>query len=164
MEVDSLAGLKAAFEAWRSRKQHPREKIPADLVERVRAAARIHGWSAVGRAAKVERARLEPDVRGRGQGSRRAKGAPGYSQREATPRTAPTTRPFAALRTPAQAGAGAASIVPAYSRVEVAPPAPPSALPFAEVETSSGLKVRLFTETGGALGLLSVLLGADGAR
>ena len=67
-----------------------------------------------------------------------------------------------------QAGAGAASIVPAYSRVEVAPPAtavPPSTrTPFAEVETRSGLRVRLFTETGGALGLLSALLGTGGAR
>jgi hypothetical protein len=35
--------------------------------------------------------------------------------------------------------------------------------PFAEVETPAGLKVRLFTETGEALGLLSSLLGAGGA-
>jgi hypothetical protein len=62
-----------------------------------------------------------------------------------------------------QGGAGAASIVPAYSRVEVAPAAP-GARPFAEVETPSGLTVRLFTETGGALGLLSALLGAGGAQ
>src|SRR5271169_3211431 len=62
-----------------------------------------------------------------------------------------------------QGGAGAASIVPAYSRVEVAPAAP-GAWPFAEVETPSGLTVRFFTETGGALGLLSALLGAGGAR
>jgi hypothetical protein len=59
--------------------------------------------------------------------------------------------------------AGAASIVPAYSRMEVALSAP-GARPFAEVETPSGLTVRLFTETGGALGLLSALLGAGGAR
>lgn len=59
----------------------------------------------------------------------------------------------------------AASAVPPYSRVEIAAPASTlSARPFAEVETSSGLKVRLFTETGEALGLLSSLLGAGGAR
>ena len=65
-----------------------------------------------------------------------------------------------------QGGAGSASIVPAYSRVAVAPLAPgaPAARPFAEVETPSGLTVRFFTETGGALGLLSALLGAGGAR
>ena len=56
---------------------------------------------------------------------------------------------------------GTASIAPAYSRVEVAQAAP-GAQPFAEVETPSGLTVRLFTETGGALGLLSALLGAGG--
>lgn len=59
----------------------------------------------------------------------------------------------------------ATSIVPAYSRVEMAAPAsPPSARPFAELEAPSGLKVRLFVESGGALGLLSALLGAGGAR
>jgi hypothetical protein len=36
--------------------------------------------------------------------------------------------------------------------------------PFAEVELPTGLKVRLFTETGEALGLLSSLLGAGDAR
>lgn len=61
--------------------------------------------------------------------------------------------------------AAAASIVPAYSRVEVAATAAPSsARPFAEVEAPSGLKVRLFIESGGALGLLTALLGAGGAR
>ncbi len=61
--------------------------------------------------------------------------------------------------------AAAASIVPAYSRVEVvATAAPSSAQPFAEVEAPSGLKVRLFVESGGALGLLTALLGAGGAR
>jgi hypothetical protein len=61
--------------------------------------------------------------------------------------------------------AAAASIVPAYSRVEMAATsALSSAQPIAEVETPSGLKVRLFVESGGALGLLSALLGAGGAR
>ena len=58
-----------------------------------------------------------------------------------------------------------ASIVPAYSRVEMAATAAPSsAQPFAEVEAPSGLKVRLFVESGGALGLLAALLGAGGAQ
>jgi hypothetical protein len=59
----------------------------------------------------------------------------------------------------------AASMMPAYSRVEIArAAAPSSSRPFAEVEAPSGLKVRLFIETGGALGLLTALLGAGGAR
>lgn len=54
--------------------------------------------------------------------------------------------------------------VPRYSRLELAAPAAVTARPFAEVELPTGLKVRLFTETGEALGLLSSLLGAGGAR
>lgn len=65
----------------------------------------------------------------------------------------------------ARRSAAAASIVPAYSRVEMAATAAlSSARPFAEVEAPSGLKVRLFVESGGALGLLAALLGAGGAR
>jgi hypothetical protein len=133
MADESLAGLREAFDAWRSRKRHAREAVPGDLMARARAAARHHGPAAVCRATRVQRDRLV------------------VARIERT-----------------QAGAGATSIVPAYSRVEVAPPAPavvssPTA-PFAEVETPSGLTVRLFTESGGALGLLSALLGAGGAR
>jgi hypothetical protein len=52
---------------------------------------------------------------------------------------------------------------PMYSRLELSAPAA-TARPFAEVEMPTGLKVRLFTETGDALGLLSSLLGAGGPR
>ena len=54
--------------------------------------------------------------------------------------------------------------MPTYSRMELAAPAATTARPFAEVELPTGLKVRLFTETGEALGLLSSLLGAGGPR
>jgi hypothetical protein len=126
MQVESLGGLRAAFEAWRSRKRHPREPVPAELLERARAAARHHGWAATARAAKVERARLET---GRRRGG----------------------------------GGGSATGVPPYSRVELAAPTAVSG-PFAEVEMPSGLKVRLFTGSHEALGLLSSLLGAGGPR
>ena len=135
MEVESLAGLKAAFEMlkaafemWRSKKRHPREAVPAELVERARAAAQRHGPAAVDRVTKVGRARLTSGRRGR-----------------------------------RESGAAVAS-VPTYSRVAVAAPAAPTTQPFAEVESPTGLKVRLFTQTGEALGLLSALLGAGGAR
>jgi len=39
-----------------------------------------------------------------------------------------------------------------------------TARPFAEVEMPTGLKVRLFTETREALGLLTSLLGAGASR
>lgn len=54
--------------------------------------------------------------------------------------------------------------VPTYSRLELAAPAAATARPFAEVEMPTGLRVRLFTETREALGLLSSLLGAGGPR
>jgi hypothetical protein len=57
-------------------------------------------------------------------------------------------------------GAGVAT----YSRLELAAPAAATARPFAEVEMPTGLKVRLFTDSGEALGLLSSLLGAGGPR
>jgi hypothetical protein len=56
-----------------------------------------------------------------------------------------------------------AASVPTYSRLELAAPAA-TARPFAEVEMPTGLKVRLFTETGEALGLLTSLLGAGASR
>jgi hypothetical protein len=52
--------------------------------------------------------------------------------------------------------------VPTYSRLDLA--APTAAHPFAEVEMPTGLRVRLFTESGEALRLLSSLLGAGGFR
>ena len=127
MEVESLAALKAAFEAWRRGKQHPREAIPAALMERACVAARHHGSAAVARATNVGRGRLKT-------GKRREKSA------------------------------AAGPSAPRYSRVEVAAPATTRA--FAEVEMPTGVKVRLFTETGEALGLLTALLGAGagGAR
>jgi hypothetical protein len=123
MEFAALDGLTAAFEDWRSKKGHPREAVPAALLERARAAAREHGPAAVARATKVDRGRLKTGLRSR---ARRA-------------------------------------MVPAFTRVEVAASAGTTAA-FAEVETPTGLKVRLFTQSDEAVGLLSSLLGMGGAR
>ena len=128
MDGESLAELKAAFEEWRSRKRHPREAVPVDLLQRARAAAGRHGPAAVARATKVGRGRLKT---GRSRGKMRQVPAAG---------------------------------LPTYSRLELAAPAAATARPFAEVEMPTGLKVRLFTETGETLGLLSSLLGAGGPR
>jgi hypothetical protein len=127
MDGESLAELKTAFEKWRSRKRHVREAVPAELLQRARAAAARHGWAEVARATKVDRGRLESDrIRG------------------------------GKMRVP---GTG----VPVYSRLELAAPGA-TARPFAEVEMPTGLRVRLFTDSGEALGLLSSLLGAGGLR
>lgn len=57
-----------------------------------------------------------------------------------------------------------AASVPTYSRLDLTAPATVTPRPFAEIETATGLKVRLFTEAGEALGLLSSLLGSGGGR
>jgi hypothetical protein len=102
MDKKSLAGLKEAFEKWRSRKQHLREAVPAGLIERARKAAVWHGPAAVGRATKLGRDRLK--VRG---GGRRARGraavrvpVPAFSRVElAVPVPEATVRPFAEVET-----------------------------------------------------------------
>jgi hypothetical protein len=53
---------------------------------------------------------------------------------------------------------------PTYSRLDLAAPPVATARPFAEIEMPTGLKVRLFTEAGEAIGLLSSLLGAGVPR
>jgi len=53
--------------------------------------------------------------------------------------------------------------VPAFSRMELAAPAV-AIRPFAEVETTAGVKLRLFTATDQVLGLLSSLCGVGGGR
>ena len=96
MEVDSLAGLSAAFEEWRSKKRHPREAMPADLLARARRAARRHGPMAVSRVTKVDRSRLKA-ADGVGK-TKRGRRAPGYSRLElATPAVA---HPFAEVELP----------------------------------------------------------------
>jgi hypothetical protein len=60
---------------------------------------------------------------------------------------------------------GAGTTVPSYSRMELASPAAAVAeRPFAEVETPGGLKVRIFTHTPEAVGLVTSLLVMGGAR
>jgi hypothetical protein len=98
MEVESLAGLKAAFEEWRSKKRHPREAVPAELLERACAAARLHGPAAVARATKVDRGRLKTGGRSR-VGRAPAASLPAFSRMEiAAP--AGTSRPFAEVEMP----------------------------------------------------------------
>jgi hypothetical protein len=100
MEGESLAGLKAAFEEWRSKKRYVREAVPAALLQRARRAAPRHGLGAVARVTKVDQRRLQA-----GSGSRRARRpvaarAPVFSRVElAAPSDA--ARPFAEVETAA---------------------------------------------------------------
>jgi len=58
VEIETLVGLKAAFEDWRRKKRHVREAVPGELLERARRAIGVHGLGAVVRATKVEGTRL----------------------------------------------------------------------------------------------------------
>ena len=100
MENESVARLKAAFADWRSKKRHPREAVPADLLERARNAARRHGPAAVARATKVDRGRLKTGQRiSRGGTTAPAARVPAFSRVElAAP--ALTPRPFAEVEMP----------------------------------------------------------------
>ncbi len=98
MGKESLAGLRAAFEQWRSKKRYPREAVPAELLERARQAARRYGPAAVGRATKVDRGRLKTGGRSRGARGAPAARVPRFSRVElAAP--AVTARPFAEVET-----------------------------------------------------------------
>jgi hypothetical protein len=92
MKRESLNGLKAAFEEWRSKKRYRQEPVPAALLERARRVARHHGSAAVARATKVDSGRLSAQGRGR----RVPVQAPAFSRVElAAPAVA--VRPFAEL-------------------------------------------------------------------
>jgi hypothetical protein len=98
MEVESLAGLKTAFEEWRSRKRHPREAVPPELVKRAREAARRYGPAAVARATKVDRGRLKVGRRSRVPSTAVAARVTTFSRLElAAPSVA--ARPFAEVET-----------------------------------------------------------------
>jgi len=99
MENESLAKLKAAFEDWRSKKRYAREAVPADLLERARAAARRHGPAAVHRATKVDRGRLKTGHKSRGGTGAPAACVPAFSRVELAVPAAPT-RPFAEVEMP----------------------------------------------------------------
>jgi len=101
MRAESLDGLKAAFEEWRSRKRHEREAVPADLLKRACKAARRHGPAAVARATKVDRGRLATGgPRRRPGGARVASPTPTFS-RVALSAPSAAVAPFAELETAA---------------------------------------------------------------
>jgi hypothetical protein len=124
MKVDSLDELTAAFDRWRRKKRHVRERVPGELWERALSATRVHGTSAVARATKLEGSRLVK----RGRKANKKSGA----------------------------------AVPAFSRLSITAPSAGS-YPIAEVETATGLKLRIFTQTQETLSVLSSLCGIGGA-
>ena len=142
MTVDSLAKLKGAFHRWRSKKRHVRERVPAELMDRARRSAVVHGVRAAALAAKLDQTRLgaqvAADVKSEGKAARR-------SARSGT-------------RSKAGKARGNAARAPAFSRLEI-PVSLGAPRPLAEAETLDGLKLRVFALTPETLGLLSALNG-----
>lgn len=60
-------------------------------------------------------------------------------------------------------GGGVVADVPTFSRLQISPPAA-TTCPFAEIETTAGVKVRLFAQSNEALALISSLCGAGATR
>jgi len=141
VKIETLDELETAFKDWRAAKRHPREAIPAALLERARRAARVHSATAVWRATKVGRDRLGVGREALAKGRRRASGG-----RKASTQSAPAARR-----------------VPSYSRLDIGASSTVGGA-FAEVETPLGLKVRFFSQSEAALGLLSSLCSAGGGR
>lgn len=98
MASESLADLQAAFEEWRSRKRHPREAAPADLLKRARQVARVHGMAAVCRATRIDRRHLQIESRNRARAAPSCSSTPRFSRLEIAPPTA-AARPFAEVET-----------------------------------------------------------------
>jgi hypothetical protein len=96
MNRESLDGLKAAFEEWRSRKRYRQQAIPGALLERARRAARRHGPGAVARATRVDRGRLKTGSRSRRERRPAATRVPAFS-RVALAAPAVAAQPFAEL-------------------------------------------------------------------
>lgn len=135
MRVDSLEELQSAFAQWRKRKRHVREAMPEQLLARARRCADRHGDEAVARAAGVDRSRLF-----RRKTPKRTSGRTGEAPLQIVERPVPT-----------------------FSRLELSAPSVGPG-PVAEVETSGGVKLRLFQQTPEMLGLLSALCGIGGVR
>lgn len=97
MNVESLEELGEAFGEWRSKKRHPREAIPDELVERARRAAGVHGPGRVARTVKIDGRRL---IGASGSAARirgNAVGVPSYSRVEMA---AASAGPFAEVEMP----------------------------------------------------------------
>ena len=139
MKVDSLKELEAAFAKWRRRKKYAREPVPEKLLSRAQRAAKEHGLPAVVRVTRVERARLRQEA------------AVGGSGREMTSQRARKAK-------------AASADVAKFSRLELSAPSKPSVRPLAEIETTTGVRLRVFEETPEMLRLLSAACGCGGSR
>jgi hypothetical protein len=154
-----LKKLAADFRAWRKRKQHVREPIPEDLMQRACRAARVHDVRSVAQATKLDQTRFGKLVKADADNlARRSKTrAAGANERKKLwprPKKGRTGLQAGNVR-----GKAAAMPVPSYSRIELSAPSA-TARPVAEVETAAGVKLKVFEVTPGTVSLLSALTAA----
>lgn len=116
MENEGLAGLRAAFAEWRSRKRYEREAIPTELLMRAQAEARRCGPTEVARATGVDRSRLGAGGRARGRPGTPPSGGRGYS-RVTLAAPGGTAQPFAEIE--GRTGVKVRLFVPAGEALEV---------------------------------------------
>ena len=98
MSVESLEQLKSAFEEWRGQKKHRRDPTPVKLIEKARAAARVHGAAAVVEAVKIDYRHLDGSDDLKKRREARAATTPSYSRVELTALSA--SKPVAELEMP----------------------------------------------------------------
>lgn len=104
MRVESMERLTAAVAGWRREKKHRGEKMPDELLGRVRLAARERGVNAIMRAMRVDRRRLEMASTETSEKSPSAESAPRYSRVDLTGVGAfAPAPPFAELELPSGA-------------------------------------------------------------
>jgi hypothetical protein len=144
VESESLDQLKASFVSWRKSKQSRGESIPADLLERAKAAAVKFGVNAVRRTLNIDRRLIEDKPLKRGRGRPRLT--------EPKPTRRRTIQP------------GIVDTLPAYSRLEMSAPGVLAAHPIAELEMVDGSKLRIFTMNSEAVTLLTSLCSGGGTR
>jgi hypothetical protein len=104
MKVDSLDGLRSAFEEWRRSKKHAREAMPEQLLARARRAMERHGMRAVVGVTRVEASRLLRRRAGRKAQDEKARGGerrpvPTFWRLEVSAPTTPRLRPIAEVET-----------------------------------------------------------------
>ena len=138
MKVDSLKDLKSAFARWRRQKQHVREAVPEELVERARRAVPVHGLTAVVTVTRVERGRLTHGIL---RGKVRRTGSGGETSESKVVSKSPT-----------------------FSRLELGARTESDARPLAELVIGSDVRLRIYEATPEMLGLLSVACAMRGAR
>ena len=128
MAKDTLGSIKGAFDTWRRQKRYPRERMPEALLRRARRVAEVYGIGEVARHINI--------------GPRYLKSSNDNPKNKMPRHVVSKSQNKPKKRSPK------------FSQIEV--PAPLfTPQPIVEVETSLGIKIRLFALTSETIGLVS---------